>query len=164
MATVYLKFVFCILVKTVLNNGAKILILQFYIFRLIHNDSKEGNIMNVTFSNVNFLGQLRLKNPKLWTPKMKKAISENEYIQKALLNKDVIGNITTSVEKKSSDFAARHVIGDTLYKVSFEVQDENVSILDKLFNKTASKVKKYAINRHFHSEHTTVERIKRFKF
>ena len=118
--------------------------------------------MNISNTNLNFAGRLYLKNPRLWTPKMKNAIANNQSIQEALKSKDVIGNIATKIEKKSPDFNARHTIGDTLYKVSFDVQDESTSILNKILDKIYP-AKTYPINRHFHSEETTVKRIEKLK-
>ncbi len=118
--------------------------------------------MNVGFSPINFNGQIRLKNPEYWTDAMKKALSENKSVQAKLVNNDIIGEIAAKKETKYPPGYARHSIGDLLYRMEITVQsEEKMSFLDKLKHKAKinPKAKTYIINRHYHSEQTTVERL-----
>ena len=111
--------------------------------------------------NVSFAGDLYLKNVGAWTPKMIQAINDNKSLQKKLVDYDIIGDISTKKERNVPAYFANHKKGDTIYKVSFTVQEENPSIWTKL--KKAFKSKTYIINRHYHSETTTVDRINKLE-
>ena len=120
--------------------------------------------MNITPVKFNFNGNLYLKSPELWTEKMISAAANNESIKAKLENNDIIAEIKTKKEDKLPPFGANHAYGDTIYKVSFIVQDENVTLRQQIANILMGKVKKYSLNHHYRSEHTMVHRIKNFKF
>lgn len=107
---------------------------------------------------VSFSGILRLKNPELWTDGMKAAIAGNKSIQKKLEDNDIIGEISVKVEKKVPQYYSFHHKGDLLYKVNFIAKKDNASIPERL-----RSTQKYSINKHYHSEHTTVSRIENLK-
>ena len=120
--------------------------------------------MKINSANMIFNGQLHLKNPDQWSEKMKQAVTQNSCIQEKLKNYDVIADLKTIIETKNPPFSAKHTIGDKLYKLNFTIQSEEPTFWEKLRNKLKSQNSKtYIINRHYHSEHTTVERIKNFK-
>lgn len=113
--------------------------------------------------NVSFSGQLYLKNPELWTDKMKEAIANNKNIQAKLQHHDIIGEISTKKETKVPPFSSHHYIGDTLYKVSLVVSDSKPSLLQRVKNFLHGYSNEYIINKHYHSELTTIDRIKKMK-
>ncbi len=119
--------------------------------------------MNINSSNLNFNGKLYLNNPEAWTEKMKVAILSNESIRKALSGKDMVGDIFVKKEDKMPPVFARHCVGDPLYKVSFTVFDEDQVKFGKLKRLVFSRGKKYVVNHSYHSEYTTVERLKGLK-
>lgn len=115
--------------------------------------------MKVNNINTSFSGNLILKNQKLWTKDMLNAVRNNASIQKKLSDYDIIGNISSKIEKKEPSFPSMHRRGDKIYKVNFVVKDIELSFVDKIKDLFGLAGKKYNINRHFHSESTTVNRI-----
>ncbi len=109
-------------------------------------------------SNLSFCGNLYLHNKKYWTEDMKRAVSENESIQRKLQDHDIIGDLSVKVERLQTYYPARHSKGDLIYKLNFTVQKEGASLMDKL--KNSADVKKYVLCSHYHSEITTVDRIR----
>ena len=113
--------------------------------------------------NVSFSGQLYLNHPELWTDKMKEAIANNKNIQAKLQHHDIIGEISTKIETKVPPFSSHHYVGDTLYKVSLVVSDGKPSLLQRVKNFFNGSSNEYIVNKHYHSELTTVNRINRMK-
>ena len=119
--------------------------------------------MKINSLNTSFSGNLILKHPKLWTEDMLDAISENDTIQERLKNNNIIGNIATKIERNETLYPARHLKGDVLYKMNFIVKRDNLSFFEKLKDLFGIMSERFDINRHFHSEYTTVKRIKNIK-
>jgi len=112
---------------------------------------------------VSFAGKLYLKNPELWTPEMKRAIDENESIQKKLRHHDVIGEISAKREKNIPQYYSLHRKGDLIYKAGFLVRKEDATLADKIKGKIDKTTKRYTLSQHYHSEYTTVDRIQNLK-
>lgn len=111
-----------------------------------------------SISNISFGGELYLRNQKHWTDEMKQAVSENKSIQKKLENYNVIGELSAKVEKKDTPYPSRHSKGDMIYKLNFIALKDDVSYFDRIKNPKSAQ--KYIVNQHYHSEETTVDRIR----
>ncbi len=115
--------------------------------------------------NTNFNGKLVLKNPSRWTDGMLEAINNNKTIQKKLSDSNIIGYITSKIERYNTLYPARHFKGDTIYKAHFIVKDDNLTFFEKIRRiLCGGKLgDRYTINNNFHSEQTTIMRINNLK-
>ena len=116
--------------------------------------------MKINSTDVNFGGKLILKHPGLWTNGMKNVIKNNESIQKQLQNYDIVGNISKKIEKRTPSYGSIHTKGDAVYKINFVVKNEDLTFIEKIKDFFGLTGKKYDVNRHFHSEPTTISRLK----
>ena len=116
--------------------------------------------MRINATSTNFSGRLYLKNQELWTTKMKNAIFCNKNIQEKLQTNDIIAKISAKKEKGTPNYASIHRKGDTVYKVKLIFKKEASNFGEKL--KNILNPKKVNINKHYHSEKTTVERLSSF--
>ena len=89
---------------------------------------------------------------------MMEAIASNKSIKKKLENYDIVGEISAKVEKKVPKYYSFHHKGDLLYKVNFIARKEDTSMFERV-----KSIQKYPISQHYHSEHTTVQRIENLK-
>ncbi len=113
--------------------------------------------MKVTNTNINFSGNLYFKKPYLWTEKIKDAISNSKKIQDKLADNDIVAKIAVKKEKRIPPYTSLHLQGDNIYKVKLIIKKEPKNFLDKIKNIFDNK--KIKINKHYHSEITTIKRI-----
>ena len=111
-------------------------------------------------ANTNFSGQLYLKNQQLWTEKMKEAIFNNERIREKLQTNDIVAKISAKKEKNVPNYPSIHKKGQMTYKLKLIFKKETANLGEQL--KNIFNPKKIIINKHYHSEATTVKRLEKF--